>query len=381
MTTDSRRTPTVTERDARDERGIVTAGDGPEAIVVWRGERIDVRDLPDRIARLDDRDERDRLLGAYLEALDALNPRWESRLDGRPAPADVAADLGVDPAALAGDLEGFILHTETPYYAALRRYLALIDIEQGDATVADAWHIARGTAWRHWFDGGRGARAIEAAGRVPGDAGGLEGWLATERMLRGSDAGDGIGPAAVGAAYASLVGSPEWVESELGMAAGEVVPYVDFAAFVRLWRVRDAIAHLQYELRLAGGADPDVSRVYYGGIVGHMTGVLVPEQLYLLALEGAPFAPAAEVVVEILGSDLVASLEARHGTAWWREPGAAEIVDAVGAATSVDDALARLGYDSLDWRPLLRQIRTRLIGEMSGYGGPNITTRAGTRKV
>ena len=42
---------------------------------------------------------------------------------------------------------------------------------------------------------------------------------------------------------------------------------------------------------------------------------------------------------------------------------------------------AELGYDALDWRPVLRQIRTRLIGEMSGYGGPNITTRAGTRKV
>jgi hypothetical protein len=49
--------------------------------------------------------------------------------------------------------------------------------------------------------------------------------------------------------------------------------------------------------------------------------------------------------------------------------------------SSIADALAYLGYDALDWRPVLRQIRTRLIGEMSGYGGPNITTRAGTRKV
>ena len=40
-----------------------------------------------------------------------------------------------------------------------------------------------------------------------------------------------------------------------------------------------------------------------------------------------------------------------------------------------------LGYDHLDWRPVLRQIRAQLIGEMSGYGGPNITTRAGSRKV
>jgi hypothetical protein len=43
--------------------------------------------------------------------------------------------------------------------------------------------------------------------------------------------------------------------------------------------------------------------------------------------------------------------------------------------------VAHLGYDSLDWRPVLRKIRTQLIGEMSGYGGPNITTRAGTRKI
>jgi hypothetical protein len=43
--------------------------------------------------------------------------------------------------------------------------------------------------------------------------------------------------------------------------------------------------------------------------------------------------------------------------------------------------VAHLGYNALDWRPVLRQVRTQLIGEMSGYGGPNITTRAGTRKV
>jgi hypothetical protein len=56
-------------------------------------------------------------------------------------------------------------------------------------------------------------------------------------------------------------------------------------------------------------------------------------------------------------------------------------VERVGSAAGIDDAVAELGYDAWDWRPVLRQIRTRLIGEMSGYGGPNITTRAGTRKV
>jgi len=48
---------------------------------------------------------------------------------------------------------------------------------------------------------------------------------------------------------------------------------------------------------------------------------------------------------------------------------------------SAEQVVAHLGYDSLDWRPVVRQIRAKLVGEMSGYGGPNITTRAGTRKV
>ena len=355
---------------------------GPEALVVWRGERIGVLDLPERIARMDDREARDRLFGAYLEALDALNPRWEGRLEARRSPDESAGTRGVDPSALAADLEGFVLHTETPYYAALRRYLALVDIEQGDATVADVWHIARGAAWAHWF-GDRGSRAaVEATGRTPADPGGRDGWLGTEQMLRGDADAATPGAAAVSAAYATLAGSPEWLEGELGVAASEVVPHVDFVAFVRLWRLRDAIGRLHYELRLAGMDDVALARAYFSGIVGHMTGVTVPEPMYLLVLgEGEPFAPARELAVEILAADLVSTLESRHGGTWWRADDARPLLDAVGAAASIEDALAQLGYDALDWRPLLRQIRTRLIGEMSGYGGPNITTRAGTRKV
>ena len=52
-----------------------------------------------------------------------------------------------------------------------------------------------------------------------------------------------------------------------------------------------------------------------------------------------------------------------------------------GQAWNAERVVAHLGYDALDWRPVLRKIRTQLIGEMSGYGGPNITTRAGSRKV
>ena len=83
----------------------------------------------------------------------------------------------------------------------------------------------------------------------------------------------------------------------------------------------------------------------------------------------------------LLAAMLVEVLEARHGARWWSDPDAIPLIERVGSATSLADSLVELGYDALDWRPVLRQIRTRLIGEMSGYGGPNITTRAGTRKV
>ena len=100
-----------------------------------------------------------------------------------------------------------------------------------------------------------------------------------------------------------------------------------------------------------------------------------------LAAVPRPYASADELRTTILASMLVEALERRHGLHWWRDPGANQLIDRVAATASVPDAVAELGYDGLDWRPVLRQIRTRLIGEMSGYGGPNITTRAGTRKV
>ena len=107
---------------------------------------------------------------------------------------------------------------------------------------------------------------------------------------------------------------------------------------------------------------------------------MVPEEGYLHAVP-EPYASVRRLEVALLAGQLVESLERSFGTTWWRESEARELAAAVEAGETSSDVLAHLGYDELDWRPVLRQIRTRLIGEMSGYGGPNITTRAGTRKV
>jgi len=359
------------------------AGTGADAIVLWRSEPIPLAAVPRRIAELSGRAERNALYGAWREALDAVNPRYEQRLRARLAegdPVERAAADGPDPRALLVDLERFLLHSETPYFAALRRYLALIDIEQGDATIADLWHVARGEVWAHWFAGrevARAASSVRAGANVSADE---AGWRAAEAALAG-EAATGVPARAAAAARASLTGSPAWLEDELHVSAAEIPSLVDFLALVRLWRLRHDIARVHHELRLYESPDDSaLHRAYYAGIVGHMIGVEVPVEAYLADV-WPPLASASAIETALLAAQLVEVLEGRFGGSWWRDPSASAFVDGFAAAASVRDALAHLGYDALDWRPVLRQIRTRLIGEMSGYGGPNITTRAGTRKV
>ena len=177
---------------------------------------------------------------------------------------------------------------------------------------------------------------------------------------------------------------PEWLADELHIGSRQAVAqFVDFAAFVRLWRLRRQIALLTYEQRLYAADDPALQRAYYAGLVGHQTGVAVCRGRLPRATSPRPYASA----VELRSTILAAPCSSRRSSAGSARTGGAtrspaQLVDRVAAAASTRRTrLRELGYDALDWRPVLRQIRTRLIGEMSGYGGPNITTRAGTRKV
>jgi hypothetical protein len=383
----------VTARAPARRRGAVTADLDwriadvrARTIVAWRGERIRLDALPERVARLDDRMAREQLYALYAEALDAMNPLYVERLAAWRAAGDVvarASKAGNDPAAMLARLERLSFNVETPYYAALRRYLALIGIEQGDATEADLWYIERGSSWSSWFGRREVHRALAAARRAPFEVADVDGWRAAGAQLRGEggEGGEGgVGTTVVGAAYATLIADTEWLTDEIGMASEEVAAFIDFATFARLLHLRRAQAELTYELRLYPATDAALQRAYYSGIVGHHIGANVTEAAYLDGI-GEPFAVVRSLERALLGAMLVEVLEERHGQRWWREKAAVALLDHVGTAQSIADTLAVLGYDDLDWRPVLRQIRTRLIGEMSGYGGPNITTRAGTRKV
>jgi hypothetical protein len=417
------------------------------AIIVWRGERIPYRGASIRIAEMSDRRERNALQASYLEAVEAINPMRTERFDGMRAAIaelgyggeiELTAQLhGVDVRGLAGDLRGFLAESETVYYAALRRYLAEIDIEQGDASTADLGYLLRGSEWDAWFPQARmmpvmratlsgmgfdldamanvtldleprptkTPRAFVVPVRVPGDVrlvlqprGGYDDYDGALHELghllhfahvapRLAAAWRLLGDDSVTEGYAfvfqHLIHEPAWLAEQLEMPDHEIGRWLDFAALRRLVYLRRYSAKLLYEIRLHDDGATQASRAYYAGLLGLLTGVRTPEEPFLADVDDHLYA-ARYLRAWMLEASLAASLRAEHGARWWSSAAAGDTLRALwarGQEPNAQDVVAQLGYDRLDWRPVLRQIRTQLIGEMSGYGGPNITTRAGTRKV
>lgn len=416
------------------------------AVVVWRGDRIPYRALRNRISEISGRAERNGLFASYVEAEEALNP---ARLERFEQIGSLARELGYDdyvdlirvtrafdPDALGSEMRGFLDESETPYFAALRRYLARIEIEQGDASTADLWYLTRGSGWDHWFDGRRllavlgstlagigiqlrgqaGAtldvearpnkspRAFVSVIHAPRDvrlviqphggwddygaalheAGHLEHFLHVNPRLPVSQRE--LGDASVTEGYAMtlerLLTQPAWLTEQLGMPDEQATAFADFYALYHLVGVRVLTARLFHELRMHRGGDAAVHRAAYAGLVGLLVGVREPEARYLGIDDG--MYGAAYLRSFMVDAALTDALVARQGDTWWRSVEAGEMLRRAwshGMSWSAEQLVAHLGYDSLDWRPVVRQIRAKLIGEMSGYGGPNITTRAGTRKV
>lgn len=434
------------ERSVADLTDRVAAAEAT-AVVMWRGEPIGYRALPIRIAELSDRGERNVLDASYREAVEAINPlRLERRAGMRETARDLGFDgivplaeavHGFDAAALAGQLQAFINASETVYFAALRRYLAEIDIEAGDASVADLAYLLRGSSWDPWFESRRllgvvtatldglgidlagqsnvtldlehrpnkSPRAVCVAVRVHDDVrlvvqprggsrdyaaalhelGHVEHYALTDPSLPAADrhAGD----ASVSEAYAFLLqyltSEPAWLADHLRMPEEEIAGFADFAGFRKLYLLRRHTAKLLYELRLDRNPDPALGRANYAGMLGLLTGVQTPSASWLADTDDHLYA-ARYLRAWMLEGSLAVRLRAEHGAAWWRSSGAGDLLRelwAQGQRPNADDVLAQLGYDRLDWRPILHLIREQLIGELSGYGGPNITTRAGTRKV
>ena len=196
---------------------------------------------------------------------------------------------GFDVEALADEMRSLLADSETVYFAALRRNLAEIDIEQGDASAIDLEHVIRGEQWDRWFEARRMvptltatlagigidlraqrnilldveprpmksprafcAGAAGAERRAAGDA-------AARRLgrLRGADArgagtrstsrtstpaarglsalGDNSLTEGYGMLFERLVGEPEWLRDVMGMPDADALAFADFSAF---WYLR-----------------------------------------------------------------------------------------------------------------------------------------------
>ncbi len=186
-----------------------------------------------------------------------------------------------------------------------------------------------------------------------------------------------------GLMFETLLGEPAWLVEQVRMPEADAIAFADFHAFWQLCLMRAQAAKLVFELQLLSGGDDEIAREQYAGMLGLTLGVRVPREMYLAATDDNLYV-SRYVRASMVAGSLSAWLREHHGEEWWRSPGAGDSLRrswSRGQQWNAEDVVAHLGYDRLDWRPVLRQIRTRLIGEMSGYGGPNITTRAGTRKV
>jgi hypothetical protein len=417
------------------------------AAIIWRGERIGYRQASIRVADISDRSERNALDDRYRMAIDAINPlrqeRWtrlheQARQLGAADYVELIRDAtGIDHDGLAAGASTFLRESENMYYAALRRYLALIEIEGGDATLADLAHLLRGRGWDQYFAPGRlmpvvadtlaelgidlatqtgttldlevrpakSPRAFCVPIRVPGDVrlvvqprGGHEDFDGTlhemGHLQHFAHISDGLAPAdryigdeSVTEGWAFLfqylLAAPAWLADELGMPSEAIPGWLDFGAFRKLYYLRRYAAKLLYELRLHRAGDWTIHRAEYAGLLGLLTGVQTPDAKYLADVDDGLYA-AKYLRAWLLEASISTALADQFGPTWWRTAEAGDLLRGMwrdGLGPSAEDVVAALGYDHLDWRPVMRQIRAQLIGEMSGYGGPNITTRAGSRKV
>ncbi|HEX2142208.1 MAG TPA: hypothetical protein VHK28_08070, partial [Candidatus Limnocylindria bacterium] len=351
-----------------------------QAVIIWRGERIPYRAAWNRAADISGRAERNGLADSYHEAVEAINPLREERLEKRAEAVRglgyrdvtdmVQQTAGFDPQQLAAELRAFLVDSETVYFAALRRNLAEIDIEQGDASQVDLAHVLRGAGWDAWFDARgmvpalrrtlatlgidmeaqgnitldvearprKSPRAFCAPVSVPDDIrlviqprGGWDDYAALLHEAGHAQhfshvsadlpaafrrLGDNSLTEGYGVLFERLVGDPGWLMDHTGMAEADALAFADFNAFWYLRLVRATAAQFMYELVLHSGVEPAVAREQYVGMRSLTEGVTFAPAGYLQLdddLYSARYARAT-----MLEGSLSAWLRHRHGESWWR---------------------------------------------------------------
>jgi hypothetical protein len=157
----------------------------------------------------------------------------------------------------------------------------------------------------------------------------------------------------------AITREPEWHERYFGLSAEQAKENAEATTFLEALLYRRYEAKLRFELDFwsrftTDGGDPSVYEAY----LSEATGVRYRADNYLADMD-AGFYSADYLRAWIRSAQLREHLVREIGDDWWRNPQTGELLRELfreGTRPSSEEIAARLGFDALDTKPLLREI-------------------------
>ena len=157
----------------------------------------------------------------------------------------------------------------------------------------------------------------------------------------------------------AITREPEWHELYFGLSPEQARENAEATTFLEALLYRRYEAKLRYELdfwsRFDGdGGDPAI----YEQLLTEATGIFYRRENYLSDMD-AGFYSADYLRAWIRSAQLRAHLVQEIGSDWWRSPQTGELLRELfreGTKPTSEEIASRLGFDSLDTKPLLHEI-------------------------
>jgi hypothetical protein len=174
--------------------------------------------------------------------------------------------------------------------------------------------------------------------------------------------GDRAVTEAYGLLLAGLLERPEWLANRLESEATRDA--IRLRAFERLYRLRRAAALHLYEVELRKAEEPDALETEY---VDRLAEVLYvrPFTQNFLDVSDDPFASAQHLRASLLGCQLRQFLEQEVDEEWYRSIRSGRfLIDRwrEGQRYTAEEVVRFLGFEGLDPRPLVAELRQGLVG-------------------
>jgi hypothetical protein len=152
---------------------------------------------------------------------------------------------------------------------------------------------------------------------------------------------------------------PEWHERYFGLSAQQAAENAEATVFLEALLFRRYEAKLRFELDFwSRFADDGGSADGYAEYLTEATGIAYRRDSYLSDMD-AGFYSADYLRAWVRSAQLKEHLRKEIGADWWRNPQTGELLTGLfreGTKPSSEEIAARLGFDPLDMRPLLRDL-------------------------